>query len=583
MDSRMTPSRDRQIGPAAPPSDEAFPGATLNVESDSSAGPLGPDAERGRIRVRLESFSYGRVGPLGGSPYGPAPIPVLDDEKNDESPALADILLDAAPGTLTLLCGSSGSGKSTVLRLLNGLVPHFHAGRLIGEVRVSGVDVPATDLSQAGRTTSTVFQNPRTQFFTPLVSSELAFRGENYGIAPDEIISASLLALEELGIADLWTRPLSSLSGGELQKVACAQAMAAGTPVLLLDEPTSNLSPAAIREFTRILEGMKASGMTIVIAEHRLHFLREFVDEALLIEGGRILRRWSGEEFRLLEEGDRIRFGLRTLTAPADPLSDPGWARARETGAVTAAASRSMTKEAAEDAGEMNEDAALRGLEVRDLRFSYGRRRVLDIESLSFPSGSVTAVVGDNGAGKSTLCRVLVGLERAERGTWIGLDGARAGAGARLAASAMVMQDVHRQLFSDTVRGEVVLGLTPDHLGGVDVEALLERFALAEFADRHPLSLSGGQKQRLTVAAAVARGARVHVFDEPTSGVDHRQLVEIGAQLRDIAEGGGVVIVVTHDPELVAECADRIVHLRPLDASLAEGRPQAELLIRVGS
>lgn len=572
MDSRMSPIRD--LGrPLAPSSDKPFPGAVPDPESDPSARILDSDAERGRIRVRVDSFSYGGVGPLGNSPYGPAPVPALDEEKNDESPALADILLEAAPGTLTLLCGSSGSGKSTVLRLLNGLVPHFHAGRLIGEVRVSGVNVPETDLSRAGRTTSTVFQNPRTQFFTPLVSSELAFRGENYGIAPDEIISASLLALEELGITDLWARPLSSLSGGELQKVACAQAMAASTPVLLLDEPTSNLSPAAIREFTRILEGMKASGMTIVIAEHRLHFLRELVDEALLIEGGRIVRRWSGEEFRLLRDEDRVRFGLRALSAPADPLSDPRWARAREIGIGTASAARSST----------NEGAPLRGLEVRDLRFSYGRARVLDIESLSFPAGSVTAVVGDNGAGKSTLCRVLAGLERAERGTWIGLDGARAGAGTRLAASAMVMQDVHRQLFSDTVRGEVVLGLTPDRLDEVDVEALLDRFALAKFADRHPLSLSGGQKQRLTVAAAVARGARVHVFDEPTSGVDHRQLVEIGAQLRDIAEGGGVVIVVTHDPELVAECADRIVHLRRLDASLAEGAPQAELLTRVGS
>ncbi|WP_253953866.1 ABC transporter ATP-binding protein [Schaalia sp. 19OD2882] len=513
----------------------------------------------GHVSIRVRSFTYGRDGSAGASPYGPPPDEAaLAAAAAAVPPSLQDIDVQITPGTLTLLCGASGSGKSTVLRLLNGLVPHFHAGRLDGEVSVSGVDVPATDLSQAGRTTSTVFQNPRTQFFTPTVNSELAFRGENYGLDPDRILADCARALDEVGITHLWARPLSALSGGELQKVACAQALVADTPVLLLDEPTSNLSPAAIGEFTQILARMKEHGATIVIAEHRLHFLRDLVDSVHLVEGGRIVGQWSGDEFREMSDEARQRAGLRTLVPPADPLSDSAWVRVED-----------------EDAPD-DED----GVRIRELRFSYGRHPVLDIDALDLPAGAVSALVGDNGVGKSTLCRILVGLERPARGSKILLDGTPSSSSRRLAASAMVMQDVHRQLFSDTVRGEVTLGLSKQRLAQVDVDALLARFELLDLAQRHPLSLSGGQKQRLTVAASVARGARIHVFDEPTSGVDHRQLLRIDAQLRDLAAGGAVVLVVTHDPELVAECADRVIHLRAIEG-LPAGESQVEMLRRV--
>jgi energy-coupling factor transport system ATP-binding protein len=201
-------------------------------------------------------------------------------------------------------------------------------------------------------------------------------------------------------------------------------------------------------------------------------------------------------------------------------------------------------------------------LRLEDIRVHYGRRLVLDIPSLDVHAGEVTMLVGPNGAGKSTLASVICGLLAPDKGGRILLNGKAMNERARLAASAMVMQDVERQLFSATVRTEVSLGTDV-----ADPVPLLERFDLLNFADRHPLSLSGGQKQRLMIAAAVARDAAVYLFDEPTSGVDRRHLDAIGQQLRELASAGHVVLVITHDPELVDACADTIIALHPLAAA----------------
>lgn len=457
----------------------------------------------------------------------------------EDSPASLDhIDLDAAPGTLTVLCGASGCGKSTALRLLNGLVPHFHDAELTGSVRVAGADPVAEDIAEAGRTSATVFQNPRTQFFTSDVTGELAFRDENYGLDPELIRARSARAAEQVGISHLLDRSLHQLSGGELQKVACAQAIAGGTDVLLLDEPTSNLSPGAIEEFTGLLGRLKAEGRTIVVAEHRLYFLRGLADRVILLDGGRVVRRATGEEFFAIGEEERISLGLRTLRRPR-PL----------------------------DAGEVapaeTPDTAS-GLTLDNLSFAYRGRPVLRIDHLTLPAGRVSAVVGPNGAGKSTLAKVVCGLLKPRHGSRIALDGQPTTARSRIGASYIVMQDVNRQLFSDTVSGEVTLGLDEDRRGGVDVASLLDAFSLSQLAERHPQSLSGGQKQRLVIASAMACEKRVYVFDEPTSGVDQRHLVGIARQLRTLAGTGAVVMVISHDPELLELCADRVVTVHPL-------------------
>lgn len=422
-------------------------------------------------------------------------------------------------------------------------------------MRVDGIDVQTAPISEAGRTSATVFQNPRTQFFTSDVAGELAFQGENYGLAPRLIRSRTARAAEEVGITALMGRSLARLSGGELQKVACAQALAAGTEVLLLDEPTSNLSPEAIDEFSELLGRIKAAGRTIVVAEHRLYFLRGLADRVILLRDGRIESDQSGDRFFAMDEGSRERLGLRTLVRPALHTA-PARSPRQEHPAPT------------QDAGPSQ------GLTLEDVRFGYRGHPVLDIDLLHLPAGRISALVGPNGAGKTTLAKVICGLVAPARGSRISLDGRPTTQRGRTAASYIVMQDVHRQLFADTVAGEVTLGLPDERCDAAATASLLSGLDLGELAGRHPLSLSGGQKQRLVIASAMACRKRVYVFDEPTSGVDRNHLVAIAGRMRALARDGAVVILISHDLELLELCADRICTVHPLsDHALPDHAP----------
>lgn len=427
-----------------------------------------------------------------------------------EQPVLENVNFAPQPG-ITLLCGASGSGKSSVLRLINGLIPHFHAVTQTGTVRLGSKLVADMQLYEIGKSCATVFQNPRTQFFTTEVDSELAFAGQNFQVPADELRKRSAAALRDVGITDLAGRSLRTLSGGQVQKVACAQAVAQTTPIILFDEPTSNLDPAAITEFAALLGRLKAQGKTIIIAEHRLYFLRGLVDQVLLIAGGRVAHTYTGEEFFNL--GAKAQeLGLRTLEKPQlNQVPEPS--------------------------------PAERGVHVRGVQVSFGGRRVLDIADMCFPEGKVTGIIGPNGAGKTTLARVLCGLQRVQAGTIEFL--------AKPGRAFLVMQDVHRQLFTESVAQEA----GPEFLA---------QLGLDQLADRHPLSLSGGQKQRLVCATALSMDVPVLLFDEPTSGVDYHHLKLVAELLRGLATDGKTVIVISHDIEFLNHCVDHIVQLAPL-------------------
>ena len=215
----------------------------------------------------------------------------------DRVEALKDVDLSADAGSLTLVCGASGCGKSTLMKALTGLVPQMTPGELDGVVRINGRNLADVALTDVGHLCSSVFQNPRTQFFCDTVAEELAFCGENYGRERATLRQQSERAAKLMGISHLMERKLTTLSGGQLQKVALACALASGAPVLLADDPTSNLDPAAISEVRAALKVLKEQGLTIVVVEHRLHFLRGLADQVLLMESGRVTRRWNGAEF----------------------------------------------------------------------------------------------------------------------------------------------------------------------------------------------------------------------------------------------------------------------------------------------
>lgn len=476
----------------------------------------------------------------------------------DRVEALKDVDLSADAGSLTLVCGASGCGKSTLMKALTGLVPQMTPGELDGAVRINGRNLADVALTDVGHLCSSVFQNPRTQFFCDTVAEELAFCGENYGRERATLRQQSERAAKLMGISHLMERKLTTLSGGQLQKVALACALASGAPVLLADEPTSNLDPAAISEVRAALKVLKEQGLTIVVVEHRLHFLRGLADQVLLMEGGRVTRRWSGAEFFSMGQAQRRSLGLRTLVDPGPPET---WVGQGQVGCRENQVGQGQVGRQENQAGRQENREATPSqvrLSCRGLSFAYGTSPVFEGLDADFPAGQITCIAGANGVGKTTLVRVLCGLAAPSSGT-ISLDGVPASRKTRRSACALVMQDTGRQLFSDTLAGELTIGAS--HASGQSGEQLLADFDLANLGERHPLSLSGGQKQRLVIAAARATGRPIVILDEPTSGVDARHLDSITATLRRIADEGAAVVVVTHDGEFAAACADRLITL----------------------
>ena len=490
----------------------------------------------------------------------------------DRVEALKDVDLSADAGSLTLVCGASGCGKSTLMKALTGLVPQMTPGELDGAVRINGRNLADVALTDVGHLCSSVFQNPRTQFFCDTVAEELAFCGENYGRERTTLRQQSERAAKLMGISHLLERKLTTLSGGQLQKVALACALASGAPVLLADEPTSNLDPAAISEVRAALKVLKEQGLTIVVVEHRLHFLRGLADQVLLMESGRVTRRWNGAEFFSMGQAQRRSLGLRTLVDPGPPETWVGQVQAgRQENQVRQVQAGRQENQVGRQENREATPSQVR-LSCRGLSFAYGASPVFEGLDADFPAGQITCIAGANGVGKTTLVRVLCGLAAPSSGS-ISLDGVPASRKTRRSACALVMQDTGRQLFSDTLAGELTIGAS--HASGQSGEQLLADFDLANLGERHPLSLSGGQKQRLVIAAARATGRPIVILDEPTSGVDARHLDSITATLRRIADEGAAVVVVTHDGEFAAACADRLITLTATGAYCArEGDQQ---------
>ena len=478
----------------------------------------------------------------------------------DRVEALKDVDLSADAGSLTLVCGASGCGKSTLMKALTGLVPQMTPGELDGVVSINGRNLADVALTDVGHLCSSVFQNPRTQFFCDTVAEELAFCGENYGRERATLRQQSERAAKLMGISHLMERKLTTLSGGQLQKVALACALASGAPVLLADEPTSNLDPAAISEVRAALKVLKEQGLTIVVVEHRLHFLRGLADQVLLMESGRVTRRWNGAEFFSMGQAQRRSLGLRTLVDPGPPETWVGQVKEGRQEKQTGRQEKQVGRQEKQVGRQEKREATPSQIRLscRGLSFAYGASPVFEGLDADFPAGQITCIAGANGVGKTTLVRVLCGLAAPSLGT-ISMDGVPASRKTRRSACALVMQDTGRQLFSDTLAGELTIGAS--HASGQSGEQLLADFDLANLGERHPLSLSGGQKQRLVIAAARATGRPIVILDEPTSGVDARHLDSITATLRRIADEGAAVVVVTHDGEFAAACADRLITL----------------------
>ena len=459
------------------------------------------------IKIDHISFSYG--------------------EENENTGGVRDIDLNIEDGQFVVLCGESGCGKTTITRLINGLIPHYYEGQMAGEVWVNGEKVSEQPLYDTAAVVGSVFQNPRSQFFNVDTTSEITFGCENLGQPEKDIRERFAKTVRDFRLEKLMDRNIFHLSGGEKQKIACAGVSIMEPDVLVMDEPSSNLDAASILDLRKILAFWKSQGKTIIVSEHRLYYLRGLADRFIYLAEGQVSRDYSAAEFEQLTEQQRSNMGLRTFAL--ERLLPPVLPQQEKT-----------------------------ALALHNFRFAYKNEpETLHIMDCEIPTNRIVGIIGNNGAGKSTFSRCFCGLEKhCGEIVW---NGRKYRPKDRLSTCYMVMQEVNHQLFTESVLDEVLISMEEENQERA--EEILNRLDLLAFKDRHPMSLSGGQKQRVAIASAIASKRSILFFDEPTSGLDYRHMKEVANVLRQVRDAGITVYVITHDLELILDCCTDIIHL----------------------
>ena len=440
-----------------------------------------------------------------------------------------DISLSVKSGECVVLTGLSGCGKTTVTRLVNGLAPSYYPGVFSGSVKIDGKDISSLSTWEIGRLVGSVFQDPKSQFFSSELAGEVAFPCENYGLSTQEIRERTDAAIEALKLSRLRDRAVDVLSSGEKQRAAIASVYAMKPKVFVCDEPTANLDAAGTNQLAQTLRQLKEQGFTLLIAEHRIDWLMGIADRFLYLRDGRIAAEYAPRDL-LLPEADILGMGLRS---PHEGKCLPAPSVLDESPAVlkTAGLSKRIRKEV-----------------------------IFEDISLSVPEGGVTAITGQNGAGKTTLAQILCGLSKQTRGHIL-IDGKKARAAVRRREIYYCGNDTSTQFFTASVAEELLLntGLTEENKDRA--RHLLKEFGLYEYRDAHPSTLSGGQKQRLAIACAIFSGRRILILDEPTSGLDGQNMRLIAERLKSEARSGRTILVITHDRELIESCCDRIAKI----------------------
>jgi len=420
-----------------------------------------------------------------------------------ERPALDHVDLELGDG-LTLVVGPSGGGKSTLLRVLNGLVPHFHGGRIKGSAEVRGMDVVTTPTRRLARDVGFVFQDPELQTVYDTVRREVAFGLENLGVPPAKMAGLVDDALHAAGVAELAVRRIKTLSGGERQRVAIASALVMRPCLLVLDEPTSQLDPEGAALVVDAVGMVVDQGRTVVTSEHRFENLLGRADALVDVAGGRA--QTAGRD------------------AYRRPPRSPRASRAGTPGPVAWSVSNAAA--------------------------GFGGEAVLEGVDLCGRAGEVVLLTGPNGGGKSTLLRLIAGAMAPIAGRVERAPG----------RVAYLPQNPVALLHRPSVRSEVELTLArsgePESPAGI-----LEALGLSAVADRYPRDLSCGERQRAAIAAVLAGRPDLVLLDEPTRGMDataRDALIKLVARLRD---AGSAVVLATHDSDLEHALADRTVHV----------------------
>jgi energy-coupling factor transporter ATP-binding protein EcfA2 len=494
-----------------------------------------------------------------------------------DRPALNNINLTVEDGQFVLLTGASGGGKSTLCRVFNGLVPHFYGGKISGQAEVQGLDILKTPPKELATKVGMVFQDPENQLVTTDVEREIAFGLENLGYPKNLIARRIEEALDTAGIAQLRFARNNELSGGEKQKVAIASVLALHPEILVLDEPTSELDPQSAEEVLRLLERLNDElGLTVILIEQRLDRVVHLVDRLLVMGGGEIIADGAPRE---VMGGDIEGLGIglppvirlmrqlqgKELALNGLPLT------VKDARLQLQRVLQNVKTSAFADAGASSEPV----LNVDKLWFSYGERAVLRNINLDIDRGGFIGIMGRNASGKTTLVKQFNGLLKPTRGRvrLEGVDTSKSTAAELSRRVGYVFQNPNDHLFADSVEDEIAFSLRNRGADETEitkaVAEMLDEFELGRYRQSYPRNLSGGEKQRVALASVLAGQPEIIVLDEPTRGMDYVLKKKLINYLDDYRRRGNTVIMVSHDVETIAECAQRVV-------LLSEGRVVVE-------
>ena len=439
---------------------------------------------------------------------------------------LDDINLIVADGECVLLTGESGSGKSSIINSINGLAFEYENAKFSGSIKVDNKDLKGMELYEISLMISSVFQNPKTHFFNVDTTLELLFYLENIGLDRKEMESRMEDMLKIFPIKHLLGRSIFDLSGGEKQILCVAACYISGCKIIVLDEPSSNLDDTYIDILKEMLHILKNKGITLIIAEHRIYYLTDLADRIILVRKGELFKELTKDELLDSERQLGLRSAIKTNL-------------------------KVQSKSVGND------------LNIKKLEYNFKEGSGLKIDDISFSLGNIYGITGKNGCGKSTFLRVMTGLDDKGKSEII-FNGKTLNKKDRLKNSALVMQDVNHQLFTDSVEEEIKLGvkdLSQDRL-----DKVLYGLELTELKDRHPMSLSGGQKQRVAIASVLCKNSRFIFFDEPTSGMDYKNMIRISKLIKEMSTKDNIIFIVSHDVEFLNETADSIFCLEEFKA-----------------
>lgn len=444
-----------------------------------------------------------------------------------ESTILDDISFDVCEGQVFFLTGASGSGKSTLLKVINGIIPEINEGEVSGEIKLDGKRLNDKSIADRSAYISTVFQNPKTQFYCVESTDELAFPLENRNVPKEEIIRSIEECTKLLNTEKLLNRNIFSLSGGEKQLMAVTSVITMDNKIYLFDEPSSSLDYKSIELLKNAITELKKRGKIVLIAEHRLYYLIDILDTLAILKDGKMeVFPKKALDSRKLKEL-QSEYSLRSIEKI-------------DVNALLENQYRKINLLNKEKAGDKDET-----LKCENFIQSFNKEKILDVESISFSNG-IYFIIGENGVGKSTFIKKSAKLIKGKgKSFYKGKEIKKP-----YKYISMVMQDVNYQIFTESVWSEISIVSDDEE----KKNKVLRELSLYEKKDSHPQALSGGEKQRLMIALAIVSEKPVVILDEPTSGLCKEQMLSIIKYLKRMKEEGKTVIVITHDYELIKEC-----------------------------